>query len=124
MMYKPTSVEDYFSRLPKEQVKILQKLRKKIKTLVPEAVETISYGMPAYKYKGKPLIYYAVFKDHFSIFPNPSPIGKLSKELEPYKVAKGTIQYPLGTEFSEDLLKKILMVRVEDIETSPTKSAY
>ena len=123
-MYKPTSIDDYFSTLSKEDREIQEKLRKKIMKFVPQAEEYIGYGMPGFKYKGKPLIYFAVFKDHYSIFPTSSPIAKLEKELAKYATGKGTLQYPVSTEFPEDILKQLLLTRIEDIKSLPTKSGY
>ncbi len=65
----PTSVEDYLAALPEEQRAALEKLRKTIRVAAPEATETISYQMPAFKNQGRFLVSYAAFKDHCSFFP-------------------------------------------------------
>lgn len=110
-----TTIDEYLSELGEAENKELSRLRGIIKKEVPEAEESISYEMPAFKYKGKPLIYFAVFKNHLSIFPTPGPIEDLAERLKPYETGKGTLQYKLEEPFPEDLLKQILQVRLKQI---------
>jgi uncharacterized protein YdhG (YjbR/CyaY superfamily) len=67
-MAAPTSVEEYLAALPEEPRAALEKLRKAIKAAAPEATETISYQMPAFKAHGRFVVWYAAFKDHYSLF--------------------------------------------------------
>lgn len=94
----------------------LQKICAFIKRVVPETTEGISYGMPAFKYKGKPLVYVGAFKDHMSLFPTSGPIEELHEELKSFKVAKGTIHFTLEKPLPEKLIKKILQYRIAQIE--------
>ncbi len=117
-MYKPTTPEDYLSTVSGEARTTLDKLRSQIKSIVPEAEEGISYGMPAFKYKGKGLAGYSAFKDHCSYFPmSGSVVGKMEDDLKKYKTAKATIQFPIGGELPDELLKKLLKLRIEEIES-------
>ena len=92
----------------------LERIRALVKKTTPDAVESVSYGMPAYKYKGKPLIYYAAFKNHMSVFPTPDPAAQLHDRLSSYKVSKGTIQFQLTEPIPYDLIEKITKFRVEE----------
>ncbi len=117
-MYKPTSVEDYFSTLDPKTKSDLNKLRERIKKIVPEAKDGISYGMPALLYKGKAIAGYGAFKDHYSYFPmSGSVVGKLQNELKEYKTLKGTVSYPIGDELPDDILKKLLQTRMKEIDS-------
>lgn len=83
-MAAPTSVEDYLSALPEGSHAALEKLRRTIKAAAPEATETISYQMPAFKHHGRFLMSYAAVKDHCSLFPASKAVREaLGEELEP-----------------------------------------
>jgi uncharacterized protein YdhG (YjbR/CyaY superfamily) len=83
-MAGPTSVDGYLAALPEAQRVALEKLRKTIKAAAPEATETISYQMPAFKDHGRFLVSYAAFKDHCSFFPASTALMKaLGEELSP-----------------------------------------
>jgi uncharacterized protein YdhG (YjbR/CyaY superfamily) len=117
-MAAPTSVEDYLAALPEESRAALEKLRQMIKAAAPEATETISYQIPAFKDHGRLLVYYAAFKDHCSLFPaSMKVIEDHRKELEPYYTAKGTIRFhpdkPLPAALVEKLVKARLVENAE-----------
>lgn len=113
-----TTIDEYLNELSEPEKKELSRLRKIIKREVPEVEESISYEMPAFKYKGKPLIYFAAFKNHLSIFPTPGPIEDLAEQLKPYEAGKGTLKYKLEEPFPEDLLKQVVQARLKQIEQS------
>ncbi len=110
------TVEAYLAAQTEEAQIALERLREAIKTIAPEAVESLSYQMPAFKYRGKPLIYIGAFKKHCSIFPTNSPILHVKNELTTYKTSKGAINMPFDHVFPTDLLKKIIMFRMSDID--------
>ena len=95
----------------------MNKLREVIRKIVPaEATEGISYGMPVFKYK-RPLIGYAAFSDHCSLFPmSASVLAGLKDELKGYKTSKGTIRFPLDKAMPESLVKKLVKARIAEIE--------
>jgi uncharacterized protein YdhG (YjbR/CyaY superfamily) len=95
----------------------LSKLRAVIRSAVPaETTEGISYGMPAFKYKG-PLIAFAAFKQHCSLFPmNAGLVAEFSDELKNYVTSKGTIRFPLDKPPPAALVKKIVKARVAENE--------
>lgn len=114
-MTAPTSVEDYLAALPEEPRAALEKLRKTIKTAAPDAIETISYQMPAFKDQGRFLVSYAAFKDHCSLFPaSEAVLEALGEELKPYFSGKGTIRFHADKPLPAALVKKIVKVRLEE----------
>ena len=118
-MVTPTSVEDYLAALPKESRVALEKLRKTIKAAAPEATETISYQMPAFKDRGRFLVSYAAFKDHCSLFPASKAVQEaLGEELKPYFTGKGTIRFQATKPLPAALVKKIVKTRLEE-NTAP-----
>ena len=116
-MAAPTSVEDYLAALPEAPRAALEKLRKTIKAAAPEAAETISYQMPAFKLHGRFLVSYAAFKNHCSLFPYSAKVMDLCKaELETYETSKGTIRFPVDRPLPAPVIRKIVKTRIEEIE--------
>ena len=114
-MAAPASVEDYLAALPEESRAALEKLRKTIKAAAPEATETISYQMPAFKDHGRFLVSYAAFKDHCSLFPASQAVMEaLGEELKPYFTGKGTIRFHADKPLTAALVKRIVQVRIEE----------
>ena len=109
------NIDDYLSTLPEKVRLVLEKLRRTIKSVAPNAEEVISYGMPGFKYHG-PLVYFAAFKDHCSFFPGSSQIVHLHDELKAYKASKGTIQFTMAKPIPVSLVKKIVKARMEENE--------
>src|SRR5437870_10511681 len=108
-MAAPTSVDDYLAALPEEPRAVLAKLRKTIKEAAPEATETISYQMPAFKDQGRFLVWYAAFKDHCSLFPASAWVLKAhGQELKPYFSGKGTLRFTADKPIPAALVKKIV----------------
>jgi uncharacterized protein YdhG (YjbR/CyaY superfamily) len=114
-MEKPTSVEDYMAALPEPSRAALEELRKTIRGIAPEATEAISYGMPSFKDHGRILVYYAAFKDHYSLFPASTTVmATLGEELKPYFSGKGTIRFDARKPLPVALVKKIVEARLEE----------
>lgn len=82
------NIDEYITAQPKEYRAILEKIRQTIKQAAPEAVEYIGYGMPGFKYHGKPLVYFAYTKKHIGLYPTPGPIVHFQKELTRYGTSK------------------------------------
>ncbi|MEZ5171986.1 MAG: DUF1801 domain-containing protein [Bacteroidia bacterium] len=115
-MEQSKNVDNYISSQEKETAKRLNVLRKMVRELVPENAESISYGMPAYKYKGKPLIYFAAYKNHIGLYATPQGHEAFAKELSKYKQGKGSVQFPLNEELPLDLIRRIILFRKESLE--------
>ena len=109
------AVESYLAAVPEPARSTLQKVRAAIRAAAPaEATEGLSYGMPAFRYKGA-LVCYAAFKNHCSFFPmNASLIEKMEEELKAYRTSKGTLQFPLDKPLPVSLVKKIVKARVAE----------
>lgn len=114
-MNKASTVEEYIKSAPIEVQERLNVLRKTIKDLVPEADESVSYGIAAYKYNGKPLVYFGFAKKHIGLYAIPSNIEAHKEELKKYKTSKGTIQLPLSEKLPIPLIKKLVKARLKII---------
>lgn len=110
------NIDEYISEQEVEVQLTLQKIRTSIQEIVPEAVETISYSMPAFRYKGKILVYFAAMKNHIGFYPTNSPILYFSEELAEYKTSKGTVQFPKNKPIPYNLIKKIVQYRVFELK--------
>jgi uncharacterized protein YdhG (YjbR/CyaY superfamily) len=108
-------VETYLAAVPEPARTTLEKVRATIRSVVPaEATEGLSYGMPAFRYKGA-LVGYAAFKDHCSFFPmNASLIDTMKEELKGYRTSKGTLQFPSDKPLPATLLKKMVKARIAE----------
>jgi uncharacterized protein YdhG (YjbR/CyaY superfamily) len=92
---------------------ILQQIRKEIQKAAPDAIEKISYGMPAYDYFGV-LVYFAAWKNHIGFYALPDTNIQFKKELMPYRIAKGSIQFQLSEPIPFALIRKIVALRVKE----------
>ncbi len=113
-MKKHDSVESYIQDQPKAVQAVLKTIRTTIKKAAPKAEESMSYGMPGYKYNGRPLVYYAAWKEHIGFYALPSGNAAFKKELANYKVSKGTIQFPLARPVPLALISKMVKFRVKE----------
>jgi uncharacterized protein YdhG (YjbR/CyaY superfamily) len=111
------AVEAYLAKVPEPARTTLEDVRKMIRAAAPkEATERISYQMPSFHYK-RPLVSYAAFKDHCSLFPmGSSAIEEFAEELEGFRTSKGTIQFPLDRPLPKELITKIVKARVAQNE--------
>jgi uncharacterized protein YdhG (YjbR/CyaY superfamily) len=112
---KVENIEQYISPFPKDIKSKLVKLRKTIKKIVPNAVETISYGMPTFKLNGKNLVHFAAYQNHIGFYPTPSGVSAFKKELSKYKTSKGAVQFPIDMEIPHALVEKIVRHRVRQV---------
>jgi uncharacterized protein YdhG (YjbR/CyaY superfamily) len=117
----PKSVDEYLARVPEPALTTLNKVRAAIRAAAPrEATETISYGIPAFKYNGV-LIWYAAFEKHCSLFPTASVIETFKKELKGFSLSKGTIQFPTDKPLPSALVRKMVKARVAQIESKKSR---
>lgn len=112
-------VDDYIAQASPKAQPLLRHIRAIINKEAPQAEESISYGMPAYKYLGRPLVYFGGFKQHVSLFAAGSQLvaTTFADELKGYIQSKGTIQFPLETPLPKNLIAKIVRFRVKENET-------
>ena len=113
----PKAVDEYLARVPEPARTTLNKIRAIIRSVVPpETTEALSYGMPAFKYKG-PLFGYAAFSNHCSLFPmGASVITAFQQELKGFETSKGTIRFPVERPPSAALIKKLVKARIAQNE--------
>ena len=71
--------------------------------------------MPAFSLHGKPLAYFAVFKNHIGFYPTPTGIDEFKEDLSDYKQGKGSVQFPLDKPIPFELIKRIVQFRKETI---------
>ncbi|MBK7254855.1 MAG: DUF1801 domain-containing protein [Ignavibacteria bacterium] len=107
------TVDDYFSYFPSETKTKLKIIRQIIKDIAPEAIESISYGMPAYKINKKPLVYFGGFAKHIGFYATPTGHEKFKKQLSVYKQGKGSVQFPLDQPLPVALIKDIIKFRLK-----------
>ena len=121
MNTKFQTVEEYIATFPPKTKKFLKDIRATIKQAAPQAEETISYNMPAFKLHGM-LVWYAGYKEHIGLYPRTTVIQAFKKDLAEYKQSKGTIQFPLDQPLPLDLITRIVKYRIkENLEAEKTK---
>ncbi len=112
----PKNVDEYLAGVPEPARSTLNKIRAAIRSAVPpEATETISYRIPMFKYKG-PLVWFAAFSNHCSLFPTASVIEAFKNELKGFHTSKGTIHFPVDKPLPAALVKKLVKARVAQNE--------
>ena len=112
----PNAVDEYIAAQPEALRPKLEQVRAAIRRAVPEAVEGIGYGMPGYKLNGKPLLYFAGFKQHYSLFAASGTFfAALEEELKEYEQRKGTIHFPLDEPVPVRLISRIAKLRAAGI---------
>jgi uncharacterized protein YdhG (YjbR/CyaY superfamily) len=109
-----TTVDDYIASFPKDIQILLYKVRKTILEKAPHAIESMSYGMPAYKTSGKPLVYFAAYKNHIGFYATPQGHAEFSNELSKYKSGKGSVQFPLDQPIPLDLIGRIVEFKAKE----------
>jgi uncharacterized protein YdhG (YjbR/CyaY superfamily) len=113
----PKSVDEYLAGVPEPARSTLNRIRAAVRSAAPpEATETISYGIPALKYKGV-LVWFAAFSKHCSLFPTASLVAALKNELKGFKTSKGTIHFPVDKPLPNALVKKLVKARVAQNES-------
>jgi uncharacterized protein YdhG (YjbR/CyaY superfamily) len=111
----PKDIDEYLAGVPEPARTALNRIRASIRSAAPpEAIEAISYGMPAFKYKGS-LVGFAAFSNHCSFFPmNSSLIQAFKDELRNFETSKGAIRFPVDKPLPAALVKKMVKARVTE----------
>ena len=110
------SVDEYIATQPEDVQAILQRVRSAIRKAVPGAEEVISYQIPAYKLHGGPVLYFAGWKKHYSLYPaTRRVIAEFKDDLAPYEVNKATIRFPLSQPVPVKLIERIAKFRAKEV---------
>jgi uncharacterized protein YdhG (YjbR/CyaY superfamily) len=112
-MNKPSNIDEYIDIFPGEVQNMLEQIRSTIKQSAPQAIEVISYGMPAFKLNGI-LVWFAAYSKHIGFYPKASGIEVFKKELSVYKNAKGSVQFPHDKPMPLELISEIVKFRLEE----------
>lgn len=105
------TVETYIRNFPEETQRVLLQIRATIRESAPDAEEGIAYKMPAYKLNGKPLVYFAGYKNHIGFYATPTGHEAFASELSVYKQGKGSVQFALNQPIPYDLIRRIVAFR-------------
>jgi uncharacterized protein YdhG (YjbR/CyaY superfamily) len=113
-MTTPTTVDEYLAGFSGEQRTILEKVRSTVAQSAPEAVETISYGMPTFK-QSRAIMHFAGMKNHLGVYPAPQAIEAFAERLVGYKTSKGAVQFPWNDPVPFDLIAEMTRFNVEHL---------
>lgn len=105
---KFASIDEYLATTPPDVRQILEEIREIVRSAVPDAKETISYRMPAFKL-GRPFMYFAAFKEHIGIYPPVHGDEALERELQPFRGEKGNLRFPLDQPMPYDLIRRVAL---------------
>lgn len=120
----PETVPAYIARFPRAVQAALRRVRSSIRRAVPAAEEAISYQIPAFKLHGKPVLYFAAWKEHYSIYPsNTRLVAAFKDELANYERSKGTIRFPLSDPVPVKLIERIAKFRAKEVADSERAKA-
>src|SRR5262245_7526284 len=109
------SVDEYIALQPAPMQRLLKRVRSTIRNAMPGAEEVISYQIPAYKLHGRVVIYFAGWKEHYSVYPATGGlVAALKDDLAPYKLSKGTIRFPLSEPVPVKLIEQIAKFRAKE----------
>ncbi|HMS92900.1 MAG TPA: DUF1801 domain-containing protein [Candidatus Saccharibacteria bacterium] len=108
-------VDAYINQFNGEVKKRLEVVRLLIRTTAPQAIESIAYGMPAYKLNNKPLVYFAGYAKHVGFYATPNGHEAFVEEFAKYKQGKGSVQFPNNQPLPTDLIKRVVVYRKEQL---------
>ena len=118
------SVDAYISAQPKAVQVVLQRVRSALRKALPEAEEVISYQIPAFRLHRRIVLYFAAWKEHYSLYPALDAAAAFKDELARYEVSKGTIRFPLSEPVPVKLIERIAKFRAKVVaERQKAKAA-
>jgi uncharacterized protein YdhG (YjbR/CyaY superfamily) len=116
------SVDDYIDAQAPAVRPVLERVRRAIGKAVPDAEECISYSIPAFRFQGRILLYFAGWKEHYSIYPaSDAMLAAFEGELEEYRVSKGTLRFPLDQPVPVKLIARIAKFRAQEMAAPKRK---
>ena len=119
------SVDQYIASHPEAVQRVLRRVRSTNRKAVPAAVEVISYKIPTYKLHGRPVLYFAGWSQHYSLYPSTDRlVAAFKDQLAPYELSKGTIRFPLSEPVPVKLIERIAKFRAKEVgEREKVKAA-
>ena len=108
----PKTIDEYVAGFPPDVQAVLQKIRQVVRSAAPDAQETISYQIPAFKLDGV-LVYFAAFKKHIGFYPPIRGDAGMKKAVSAYAGPKGNLRFPLDQPIPYDLIKRITKLRLK-----------
>ena len=114
-MKKVTTVDAYIRLYPSSVQSLLLQMRALIRETAPDAIESISYGMPAYKLNKKPMVYFGGYEKHIGFYATPNTHEQFASKLIGYKQGKGSVQFPLDKPLPIALIKAMIRFRVKTL---------
>lgn len=110
--------DEYLVTVPEPQRAELERIRQVVRRTVPDAEEGTSYGMPAFKYKNRPLLGFRASKNHLSVFPfSPEAVDAARDELAGFDLSKGTVRFTPEKPIPDSALQRLLRERLREIES-------
>lgn len=123
MPTKYTSINEYISTLPENAQNAMGEIIATIKAKVPNAEEHISYNMPAFKVNGEYFVHFSAWKNHIGMYPIPAGNEAFQKQIEPYRSAKSSLNFPLDKPMPIKLIEKVIKFRIaENLQDAKVKS--
>lgn len=118
MSEKPVDIDAYIAAAPPAAQGFLRQIRTLIRTMAPDATESISYDIPTYKLDGEVLLHFAAWTNHVSLYPIPPGDSDFDTELKKYQSGKGTARFPLDRPLPDDFVKRFVELHVLRIRAS------
>jgi len=113
MAQQVTTVDEYIASRPAGVQEMLSKIRSRLRSALPEAGETISYGIPTMTLHGKQLVYFGAWKHHIAVYPVPAADPAFEQEIAPYRAGQGTLRFPLGKPIPYNLIQRLATLLAE-----------
>lgn len=120
-MNKPTTVDEYIGLTSPEVRAELERVRELVKQLAPDAEESLSYNMPTFKYKGRPLVYLTASRSHMSFYPSTLVIEELRDKLDGFKTTKHSVHFTLEKPLPDALIKEMVLTHARLIDSGKKK---
>ena len=119
MPAKPTSTSEYLAMLPKDKRAALKQIRKTILSVAPKAEDAFSYGIPGFTLNGQRFIWYAAWKNHYSLYPvSAAMLREHGAAISEYETSKGTIRFPNSAPLPLGLVKKLMKTRAAEVRAN------
>jgi len=123
MTSRSAEVDDVLAGLPSDQRAALEKLRATIARAAPDAVEAISYGVPAFKYRGRPLVSFGAARNHCALYvQSPAVMTAHADALAGYDTSKGTVRFAADSPLPDDLVTTLVKARLAETDAAAKRA--